>query len=94
MSGARETVRRGEHHRLHRAGEEEAAEEPYDHHPRPRHPCGEVGVVACVDGSFTDKGMPQCNAATIKELAGAINAEDPSKSRFGRAYTAILGEMG
>lgn len=25
---------------------------------------------------------------------GAINAEDPSKSRFGRAYTAILGEMG
>lgn len=60
----------------------------------PRHPCGEVGVVACVDSSFTDKGMPQCNAATIKELAGAINAEDPSKSRFGRAYTAILGEMG
>lgn len=51
-------------------------------------------MVACVDGSFTDKGMPQCNAATIKDLAGAINAEDPSKSRFGRAYTAILGEMG
>lgn len=53
-----------------------------------------MGVVARVDGSFTDKGMPQCNAATIKELAGAINTEDTSKSRFGRAYTAILGEVG
>ena len=44
--------------------------------------------------SFTDKGMPQCNAATIKELAGTINMEDMTKSRFGRAYTVILGIWG
>ena len=44
--------------------------------------------------SFTNKGMPQCNAETIKELAGSINTEDISKSRFGRAYNEILGDEG
>lgn len=42
--------------------------------------------------SFTNKGMPQCNAETIKELAGSINTEDLAKSRFGRAFNVILGE--
>ena len=36
--------------------------------------------------SYTDKGLPQCNAATIKALAGQIDGEDVSKSRWGLAY--------
>lgn len=42
--------------------------------------------------SFTDKGLPQCNAATIKELTGRINHDDVSKSQFGRAYD--VGQSG
>lgn len=33
--------------------------------------------------------MPQCNAATIKALAGKIDLDDPSKSQWGLAYTVI-----
>ena len=40
--------------------------------------------------SFTDKGLPQCNAATIKELAGKINEDDLTKSQFGAAYEVKL----
>ena len=36
--------------------------------------------------SYTDKGLPQCNAATIKALAGKIDGEDVDKSRWGLAY--------
>ena len=40
--------------------------------------------------SYTDKGLPQCNAATIKTLAGKINEEDISKSQFGAAYEVLF----
>lgn len=36
--------------------------------------------------SFTDTGLPQCNAATIKALAGTVDEEDPSASKWGLAY--------
>lgn len=36
--------------------------------------------------SFTDTGLPQCNAATIKALAGSVDEEDPSASKWGLAY--------
>ncbi|KNB44986.1 mitochondrial DNA polymerase [Blastocystis sp. subtype 4] len=41
--------------------------------------------------SYTAKGLPQCNAATIKTLAGSIDSEDESKSRWGTAYEALGG---
>ena len=36
--------------------------------------------------SYTDRGLPQCNAATIRTLAGEIDLEDESKSHWGSAY--------
>ena len=36
--------------------------------------------------SYTAKGLPQCNAATIKTLAGEIDSEDESKCHWGTAY--------
>ena len=42
--------------------------------------------------SYTEKGLPQCNAATITELAGKCEDEDPANWVFGKAYEALGGE--
>ena len=41
--------------------------------------------------SYTEKGLPQCNAATITELAGKCEDEDPANWVFGKAYEALGG---